>query len=122
MFAGHNALQDICAGNVKMMAVEAGRESERRVDERGDRGRGCYVWKGWGMDLFAILPNPGSITHQHHLSPFTLEVSCLHWTAGCCRVLAITGGGLGTLPQSLVCTDRTGSVLQAAAEVEGWDL
>lgn len=51
---------------------------------------------------FAILSNPGSNTRQHHLSPFTFEVSCLGWTAG------EDTGGYWWGP--VVCTVRTGSV------------
>lgn len=39
----------------------------------------CERQRVGGADLFAMLPNPGSITHQHHLSPFTCGVSCLGW-------------------------------------------
>lgn len=62
----------------------------------------CVERKGC-VDLFAILPNPGIITHQHHLSPFTFEVSCLDRTAGYdgqpagCSRRAVVGeaGGVG---------------------------
>lgn len=98
-------------------------ERENRMDESGDRGRWWYVWKGrggWGI-CCAILSNPGSITHHHHLPPFTFEVSFLDWTAGYSlnrRVLVekaevVVNGRLGHLPQPVVCTDRTGSFFQS---------
>lgn len=75
---------------------------------------------GWGI-CCAILSNPGSITHQHHLSPFTFEVS---WTGLLGSLQAGTGGTEGrvrTLPAACglhgVCGVRHS--LKAGAEVEG---
>lgn len=71
MFAGHNALQDICAGNVKMMAVDQGEKVRGgwMKEATGGGGAMCGRGGGWICLLYYLIQaasHTNTICHHSH--------------------------------------------------------